>query len=79
MAKTTKANGRAGKAKSVPRAPRQANLPGTDDRAIRDLEDAAQYYADIRRQRAVLQREEAATIGEAAQPDERPRQAVLSA
>ena len=46
------------KAKPNGRAPRQPNLPGTDDRAIRDIEKAAHSYADLRRRRQALHREE---------------------
>jgi len=53
-----KANGKAGRAKPVPpRTPRQPNLPGTDDRAIRDLEETAQHLADVRTQSTRLQLE----------------------
>jgi len=38
--------------------PRQADLPGTEDRAIRALENAANEYADIRDQRMELSRQE---------------------
>jgi hypothetical protein len=39
--------------------PRQADLPGTEDRAIKALEDAAGAYADIRDQRIALNVDEA--------------------
>jgi hypothetical protein len=38
--------------------PRQQELPGTEDRAIQPLEDAAQDYAAIRDQRIALNAEE---------------------
>lgn len=38
---------------------RQADLPGTEDRAIKALEDAASAYADIRDQRIALNIDEA--------------------
>jgi hypothetical protein len=39
--------------------PRQADLPGTEDRAIKPLEDIAAAYADVRDRRIALNREEA--------------------
>jgi hypothetical protein len=39
--------------------PRQADLPGTEDRAIKPLETAAAAYADIRDQRIALNVDEA--------------------
>lgn len=38
--------------------PRQADLPGTEDRAIKPLEDGAEAYADIRDQRMQLSKDE---------------------
>ena len=38
--------------------PRQQDLPGTEDRAIKPLEDAAQDYAEIRDRRMALNAEE---------------------
>jgi len=38
--------------------PRQPELPGTEDRAIAALEDAAQTYAEIRDQRMALNQRE---------------------
>jgi hypothetical protein len=42
-----------------PTRPRQADLPGTEDRAIKPLEDIAAAYADVRDRRIALNREEA--------------------
>lgn len=39
--------------------PRQQDLPGTEDRAIKPLEDVAEAYADLRDRRIELNREEA--------------------
>jgi hypothetical protein len=39
--------------------PRQQDLPGTEDRAIKPLEDVAAAYADLRDRRIELNREEA--------------------
>jgi len=39
--------------------PRQGDLPGTEDRAIKPLEQAAAAYADIRDQRIALNVDEA--------------------
>jgi len=44
----------------APRRPRQQPLPGTEDRAIRPIEEAAARYADIRDQRMALNQDEAA-------------------
>jgi hypothetical protein len=38
--------------------PRQQDLPGTEDRAIKPLEDVAAAYADVRDRRMVLNKEE---------------------
>jgi len=45
-------------ARAVKPRPRQADLPGTEDRAIKPLEDAAATYADIRDQRMELNQQE---------------------
>lgn len=60
----TKAKGGRKAAKPAPPAraakprPRQAELPGTEDRAIKPLEDAAQAYAEIRDERMELNQNE---------------------
>lgn len=42
-----------------PKRPRQVDLPGTEDRAIKPLEDIAESYADVRDRRMALNKEEA--------------------
>lgn len=65
MAKKTKSkpNGRGRSSAPAPapkkrRTPRQPDLPGTEDRAIAELEDAADTYAETRDQRMALTVEE---------------------
>lgn len=43
---------------SEKKKPRQARLPTMEDRAIEELEDSAENYADVRDQRMELTREE---------------------
>ena len=63
--KTTKAKDGYQPTKTLPTTParrgrpRQADLPGTEDRAIKPLEQAAAAYADIRDQRIALNVDEA--------------------
>ena len=61
---THRTNGAASTSRQVappgrPRRPRQADLPGTEDRAIKPLEDIAAAYADVRDRRIELNKEEA--------------------
>jgi hypothetical protein len=60
---TFKANGGLAESREVapPRRgrPRQADLPGTEDRLLQPLEDIAAAYADVRDRRIDLNREEA--------------------
>jgi hypothetical protein len=63
MAKTKRKSAgrqRATKRTPTPRQgrPRQPDLPGTEDRAIKPLEDVAAAYADVRDQRMALNKEE---------------------
>lgn len=47
------------------RRPRNADLPGMDDRAIKPLEDIAESYADVRDRRIALNLEESNLKGAA--------------
>jgi len=61
MAKTKKRTGgaKAAAAKTRTRArPRQQDLPGTEDRAIKPLEDVAASYAEVRDERIALNKRE---------------------
>ena len=68
MAKTTMArNGKRARTASkrkaatrVRKAPKQKDLPGLEDRAIKPLEDAAEAYAEIRDERIDLNKQEVA-------------------
>jgi hypothetical protein len=59
MAKKTTKKVDASSNGTTPKRPRQADLPGTEDRAIKPLEQAAAAYADIRDQRIALNVDEA--------------------
>lgn len=46
-----------------PRRPRQADLPGTEDRAIKALEDKAHEYVNVRDERMALSKDESELKG----------------